>query len=430
MSIDTQKNGSGRQRLAWTILLGSFAVCMAVTIAVPLTGNAYLQNATDFLNVTVQANQGTVRIVDESNVSRAVSVGQSGQKAFPGDKIRTDAIATALIAIYPPDSEQLLARLQVYGNSDVSLEQANAPRFEVSDAEQTLTLVLDSGRLRLSVPEQEGRPFRTTITTPQGAIHIEDSGQYSLEVNNEATQVTVQDGRAHVVALDHFVDLVADQRSVIPTGEMPSPPLGTERNLIQNGDFSDGWDKWRQYVWKLERPEQPAGRVTVEPINGEPTLYIRREGIGAAEVEARQTINQTVTDFETVSLEIDFRIVNQSLAVCGSVGSECPLTIRIDYKDANGNSQVWWQGFYSKGDGGLEGTPDVCETCPSPRFVHQKVAPGQIVSYQFNLIEGLKLQAFLPPSRINSISLLASGHSFEVEVLRVALLVEEGAGGK
>jgi hypothetical protein len=164
--------------------------------------------------------------------------------------------------------------------------------------------------------------------------------------------------------------------------------------------------------------------VTVEQIEGEPTLHIRREGIGASEVEVRQTINQTVTESETLFLDVDFRIIDQSLNVCGSLGSECPLTIRIDYQDADGNNQVWWQGFYAKGAGVVDG-PDVCETCPSPRFVHQKAVADQVISYRFNLIEDLKLQAFLPPRQINSISLLFSGHSFETEVLRVDLLVEE-----
>lgn len=420
-----QRSNASRQRLAWTVLLSSFTACVILTVAVPFSVNAYLQNATQFLNVTVQANQGTVGIDDVSDVRQAVLVGQPGQTIEPGASILTDATATALVSIFPPDSELLLSRLQVYGNTTVTLEQADSPRFTLSDGGQKLHLDLETGRIRLIVPEFEERPLLILITTPHGKVTIETAGQYSITATNAETQVAVQDGRAHVVAQGHFVDLDPGERSVIATGSIPSIPLGAERNLIQNSDFSEGWDRWRQYVWDVELANQPAGQVDVTEINGVPTLYVHREGSGHAGVEVRQTINQPVTDSETLILEVDFRIVSQSLDVCGSVGSECPLMIRIDYEDTNGNNQVWLQGFYAKGAGGLEGTPDLCETCPSPRFVHQRVVPDQIVSYRFNLKDDLQLQAFLPPRRINSISLLVSGHSFEVEVLRVDMLVEE-----
>ncbi|MEJ2749694.1 MAG: hypothetical protein P8183_17575 [Anaerolineae bacterium] len=348
MTVSQQSN-STRQRLAWMVLLSSFTICVVFTIAVPLTVNAYLQNATKFLDVVVLANQGTVGIEDASDMRQAVLVGEPGQKVEPGVNILTDATATALVAVSLPDTEQTLARLQVYGNTTVTLVKADMPRFAMSDAEQDLYLDLEGGRLRLTIPESGERPLLVTVTTPQGKVTIETPGQYSFTATNAETQVTVQEGLAHVVGLEHYVDLDPGERSVIPTGSIPSLPLGTERNLVQNSDFSEGWVPWRQYVWKLERSDQPAGQVTVEPINGEPTLHIRREGIGAAEVEVRQTINQAVTESETLFLEVDLRIVGQSLDVCGSVGSECPLTVRIDYKDADGNSQVWWQGFYAKG---------------------------------------------------------------------------------
>ncbi len=405
-------------------MLGSFFVCAVITIAVPLGVNAYLQNATEFLSVIVQANQGTVSIDDGSDVPQAVRVGEPGGGAEPGATILTDATAVALMSIFMPNSEQLLARLYVYSNTSVVLEQSNTPRFSISDAKPTVQFDLAGGRMRLTVPEFEERPLQITITTPQGTIAIQEPGQYDLIADNEETQVTVQAGKAHVVAVGHYVDLNASQRSVIPTGEMPSVPLGIERNLIQNGDFGDGWNHWRQYAWDIERSDQPAGHINVESVNGEPTLYIIREGEGHAGVEVRQTINQDVTDAETLLFEVDFRIIGQTLAVCGSVGSECPLMVRIDYDDVNGNSQVWLRGFYTQGEGGAPGTPDVCETCPPPRLVHYKAVPDQVLSFETDLIEELKQQAFLPPRHIKSISLLASGHSFELEILRVAILVE------
>ncbi|MCP4427329.1 MAG: hypothetical protein GY803_22810 [Chloroflexi bacterium] len=425
MNSNLQKHDSGRQRLAWVILLGSFFVCLSITIAVPFVANAYLQNATDFLAVTVQANKGTVGIDDEMDVNQAVRVGEPGRPAFPGNSIRTDAIASALVSVAPPDDERLLARLQLYGNTIVTMEQAQAPRFKMSDAGYELRLDLEGGRLRLSLPEFEGRPFQTAIATPQGTVTISEPGQYSLIVNNEETQVAVQDGRAHVVAANHFIDLEADQRSVIPTGGMPSRPLGTERNLIQNSDFGDGWDQWRQHVWDMERADQPAGHIDVEIVNGEPTLYIRREGEGHAEVRVRQSVNQDVTDFASLELQLTFRVVGQTLGVCGVQGSECPLFLRIDYDDQTGVSRVWQQGFYSVGEI-VEGiTPDTCAYCAVVQGSHDPVTMGQVQFYEADLLGELARQGAPPISFIKGVELVASGHSFEVEIVEAALLAEE-----
>ena len=423
--MNTHRYGRDRQRLAWAVLLGSFFVCLAITVTVPLAANAYVQKATEFLNVTVQANKGTVGINDTTDLSRAVRAGEPGQQIVPGASIRTDSIASALILIFPPDEDRLMARLQLYGNTILTMEQAETPRFQVSDAAQTIELNLEGGRLHLSLPEFGERPLQTVVVTPQGAITITEPGQYSIIVNNEETQVAVQDGSAQVAAANRFIDLTADQRSVIPTGEAPSRPLATERNLIQNGDFNDGWNQWRQHVWDVERSDQPAGHIDVETINGVPTLYIRREGVGHADVRVLQIINQDVTDFASLELQLTFRITGQTLGVCGIQGSECPLFLRIDYDDQTGVNRIWQHGFYSVG-AVIEGeTPDTCVSCALVQSAHDLVTMGQVQFYDVDLSDELARQGVPPIGFIKSLELVASGHSFEVEVVEVALMAEE-----
>src|SRR5690606_10183376 len=151
-----------------------------------------------------------------------------------------------------PGEEQLLARLQVYSNTSVDLVTASAPRFSVSSAEQLLELSLESGRLRLTLPERRGRSFVTTIVTPQGRVVIRDPGQYHLEANAEQTQVVVQEGKVAVTAAGETLNLLRDQRAELYPGVGPTGPLGPERNLIQNGDFNDRFDRWQLFKWYLE----------------------------------------------------------------------------------------------------------------------------------------------------------------------------------
>ncbi len=419
-----QRSSAGRQRLGWTVLLGSFAMCMILTVAVPVTVNSYLQNATKFLTVTVQANQGTVGIDDASDVRKAVLVGQPGKTIEPGASILTDATATALVSVFPPDSERLLSRLQVYGNTTVTLEQADTPRFDLSDSGRELHLDVVTGRIRLTVPELEERPYLVTITTPQGKITIETPGRYAITATNANTQVTVQDGLAHVVALDHYVDLDPGERSLIPTGEIPSIPLGTERNLVQNGDFGDGWSRWQQYAWEIERSDQPAGQIDVVTIDGVSILSVSRQGEGHADVKVRQAVNQDVNDFSALSLQLTFRILGQSLGVCGVQGSECPLFVKINYLDQTGVNRTWQRGFYGAGTV-TEETPDTCAFCSVVQSPHDLVTVGQVQFFDLNLLEELARLGVPPISLIESIELVASGHSFEVEIVEVALIGDE-----
>jgi len=417
-----------RQRLAWAFLLSSFAICLLATITVPLSANAYLQNSTQFLNVIVRSSQGTVNVNDAPNEWRAVLAGEE-RSIESASGILTSGSAIASLFVYAPGSQQpaeeeLLARLQVYSNTSVDLVTASAPRFNVSSAEQILELKLESGRLRLTLPERRGRPFVTAITTPQGRVVIRDPGQYHLEANTQETQVVVQEGRATVTAAGETLGLLPDQRAELYPGAVPVGPLVPERNLVENGDFNDRFDRWQLYQWTLELLDQPEGKLEIVPVAGDPALRAIREGEGHADVQLSQLINQDVTDFNSLLLEVDFRIVGQTLNVCGVAGSECPLIVRIEYDDVNGNSQVWWQGFYAVGQIDPDETPDSCRTCPSPRFVHYQVTPGQFSFFRNDLIQSLARQGFSPPSRINRIIVVMSGHSFEVELLNVALIAE------
>ena len=63
-----------RHRLAWVILTGSFISCILLTITVPLGISAFVQKAARLLEITVQANQGTVGIEEENGPRRAVLI--------------------------------------------------------------------------------------------------------------------------------------------------------------------------------------------------------------------------------------------------------------------------------------------------------------------------------------------------------------------
>lgn len=430
MATLTERSARERQRLGWTVLFASFFLCMVITVAVPVGVATTLQNATERLDVRVQANKGTVRIDNANGEGGALLVGEPGRVIEPGSSIFTGNSETALVSFAPPDDEQRLVRLQVYSNTILRLEVANTPQFSVSDKAHNVVLKVESGRLQVAVSEQGVRPLSLQFNTPQARIVIDEPGDYSLIVANEGTQFSVQQGEATVTAVagdaqPASLTLLADQRAQIPTGQPPLGPLPTERNLIANNDFRDGKEKWTFFSWRVERADQPRGTSQVVNELGELRLEIVREGVGHADLWIRQTLQEDVTDLSSLNLALTFRIVSQSLDVCGVKGSECPLFIRINYIDENGVSQTWQHGFYASGEVVDGTTPDACISCAVVQSKHERVPPLQDYFYEVDLRTELARQGFLPPRFIESLELGASGHSFEVEIVSVDLLAQE-----
>lgn len=416
----------GRQRLAWVILTASFISCILLTITVPLGINAFVQNAGRGLDIAVQANQGTVGIEEQNGPRRAVLAGEPAQTVAPVTSVRTDTTASALLTVAPPDQAEPLALLQVSSNSTLQLDEATTPRFARSDHPHHLTIDLQAGRVRIDIPPLGRRPLDLIVTTPQGGvIDIQEWGRYMLEVSNDTTQVTVlSDGAADVTAQGQAMTLGPGQRVEIAADAAPLGPFDPARDLIRNGDFGAALDNWALFSWQVELPDQPKGETTVQPNDGDPLLRFERAGVGHADVRVTQSVNQDVSDYESLRLSATLRIIEQSLGVCGVQGSECPLFIIVNYIDDSGVSRVWQHGFFANGVVDDNLTPGACISCAVIQRPHERVPLGQLYFYDVDLIQELASQGALPPRYIESVTLVGSGHSFITEVADVALIVE------
>lgn len=414
-----------RERLAWGVLIIGFTLCLAFSLAIPVGLSSYIQNAKEQLSTLIQANQGSVRLSDSRGISGVVLAGETGQPIESNSRLETDSGSTASLFITPPDSDQMVARLQLYSNTSVRLEELTAPRFVISDAQQQIRLNLQNGRLRLNLPEFPQRPILLAVTTAQGQIEIETVGTYSIEASGEQTQITIQNGMATLTAQNEQLVVSQDERAIIANESAPSGPFIPERNLVQNSNFNDGLDNWSAFAWNVELDDQPNGDTQIARFEGESVLSFRRQGIGHADVRIQQAINQDVADFDTLQLILTFRIVQQSLAVCGVQGSECPLFIRLDYLDEDGVSRIWQQGFYSSGLIDNNNTPGACISCAVIQNTHLQTTPNQLYVFDVDINQELARQGFLPAQFIQGLTLVASGHAFETEILEAALIAEE-----
>jgi hypothetical protein len=350
--------------------------------------------------------------------------GAEPQELNAGSTILTNATDSALLQIFTPAETQVVARIQVYGNTNVGLVEGITPRFGVSSAENRLELELSSGRLLVSVPPSGERPLNLHLIVPQGEITIQEPGQYSITTVNEESQFSVLEGLATVAGPEGSLVAVTDERVVLPAEGALRGPLDTERNLIRNGEFGQNFDNWVLLPGDVELPDQSMVEIQVAARANEPVLKFGRVGTGHADAGVYQVVDQDITDYESLQVLLWMQVVDQSLSVCGQQGSECPVFVRIEYEDINGVDQTWQQGFFAVGTIG-EDTPDICVPCGPPRNDHVQIPFNQLVFYESeNLLAALE-QLNILPRHIKRIYLISSGHTFDVEVVELAVMARE-----
>ncbi|HUS94272.1 MAG TPA: hypothetical protein VMZ24_03735 [Patescibacteria group bacterium] len=413
-----------RQRLAWILLLAGFIAFLGMLVSIPIAVNWTIQEATRSLNIMVQANQGTVGVLRSDGETVALFTGDPAYEINAGSTVLTNAADQAFLLVNTPDNQSQAMRVQIYGNTHVSVDRAMAPRFSASSSNHDIALTLNGGRLFVGVPEIGERDISVRMSTPQGVISFNQEGQYSISSSNTETLVAVLDGEATVTSAEAEISLISDQRVALLSDGSISGPFGAERNLVTNGGFADGLSEWVGLAPNVEIADQSEVEVDVQMDGNEPILIFRRVGLGHADAGMRQIIGEDVTDYSSLSVAISMEVAEQSLGVCGQQGSECPLILRIEYVDMNGVDQIWQQGFFAVGEIGST-TPDVCVACPPPLNEHQRVPYKQLVFYESdNLMEKLRLLN-AQPQQIKSLTLIASGHTFDTRVVDIALMARE-----
>ena len=126
-------------------------------------------------------------------------------------------------------------------------------------------------------------------------------------------------------------------------------------------------------------------------------------------------------EFTSLELHVLLQIKDQNVPMCGTLGSECPVMVRIDYQDAQGADNEWLQGFYWLADTTTPGNPSVCVTC-NTRNPHIQVRRDIWYSYLSPNLVPLLSHDGQPPTMIESITVYASGHTYHAMVDEVELI--------
>jgi hypothetical protein len=405
------------QRLAWTVLLVSLFTCLVLAVAVPVTVSSFVNDSVDAVEITLDVQQGTV-LVSREGAAEPIGVTTSLNSLTEASSIRADENGQALLTIRSPYDKAILQTVSIYGNTDLDIRQARAPRFQQSTHPYQIDLKVNRGRVSTNVANGNGRPIELTLTTPQATTTLHE-GSYSFDVNNDETQITVREGLANVSAQGSVQTLNPQQRTVVKLNSRPSGILSPERNLVANGNFrlplEGTWDVYND----LQNTNELSGTVTIQTVGGQRSSVFDRTGAYHAETGIRQNINnRDVRDFRSLRLHFVVRVSEQDVPVCGQAGSECPMMVRLDYKDENGTDSRFYQGFYAEPD--RNGINPNYNTSSGSRNEHRRIVPNVAYTYDSeNLMETLK------PQQITAIWFYASGHSYRSSVAEVELLGEQ-----
>lgn len=413
-------------RVAWAVLLTSFFSCCLLAVIVPLGARNFLLHATRALPVMASATTGTAQLwVPGATDPTAVTVRRA---IAEGSRLETDATAKALLTLAVDETgERVLAIVQLYPDSAVTLQKTRAPRFGLSPDPHAITLKLTRGRMTVTVQRTDERDVAVIVATPQADVAF-GAGTYNLTLFSSETQVRVRSGTAQVIAEGQAVTAAGGQRVTILAGRAPDLPVPDTINLVLNGSFEGGLAPlWEQFA-EVKSGYRPGSVTLVTNGRRRALRFTRREEDGVPNrVGVTQLVNRDVEGYDTLALRLDLRLTHQSVQGGGQNATEYPLMVDVFFTDIYGKDVHWYKGFYYLDL--LPGSPYLTplreDQVPADAAYFpptaERVPIGIWYSYESpNLFELLKRTR---PARIISISIYAIGHDYESYASDIGLTV-------
>lgn len=410
------------ERTAWTVLFASCLTFVVLTSTLVFGTSYWLRNSLVGQAIT-PVYSGTVLVTRPGRTAPEANLQDIPVESI----IATAANDQATLTFTSSDQRTTLATVQIFGNSNVQIVQADSPRFTSAPHPHRIVLRVASGRVRVFVGVEVDRPLEIEMRTDPGAVSVlEKSGTNAeVEANFTDSNLTVREGEARITANGKTVTLHKDERAQVIGGAAPDGPLPAERNLVRNGDFgADLGVDWSRQVMQPAIAEESPGEAAIVTIGGRRTVRFIRNGVDWGQVGIVQIIDRDVQGYSSLHLHMDVMVDAQDLRNCGVAGTECPLMAKITFVDAYGTPQEWLQGFFYLFAPDTSLGYSFCVPCSPIRFQHLQWPKGKWQIYESpNLLE-LFNQTGIPAVAIKAITIYGSGHTFSSFVTDVQLLAQ------
>lgn len=417
------------ERMAWFTLMSAFVLLLLLIGGGTIAGQWFFLRSTVALDTNLKVGLGTVGI--RQDVGGSEEAVRQNRDIGVREYVTTDEIAQGYIEFVDRRQEnRVVANVVVLPGSQVQLASASRPRFSFGDDSYYIQLDDFEGRLEIEIPTMLPKDIEIVINGTHGQVRLTESGMFHLWSLPDSMTIIPRSGS---VLFDPYqaeaVEVQAGDTATFDALALQTTVTITTDELIRNPLFEatanvNVPDAWGCYSI-AQFPEVPRGTQNLLTLEGRRMVHIQRYGqfLGNGETGCRQFLGDSangldVSGYQTLRIRATMNIKWHSLAVCGSLGSECALMLEITYLNEVGVRQRWIHGFYSYD----HGNADVPRTCNSCLINHDRVLPDHWYTYEsgnlFDLPEGFR------PSRIEQIRWYVSGHEYNVLVGEVALLAE------
>ena len=398
------------ERTAWIVLLTAFGSFCLLAVLCPASIYWYIMNATDPLPVELTSVRGIV-LVDDAATEFSFSI-MDGQTVPLNvtQSVATDNTSQAILT-FTDDSS-----LTLYGDTSIVLQLAQEPRYGLSNHPTEIGVEVKKGRVRATASRGQADLW-FNIQTPDADILL-DQGSYSVEVNEDLTQVTTRLGQAEVNSGDETIILGQGERAVVGHNTPLSEPLPAAQNLLADSNFTKEFeDTWE--VYQITPIESITTTAEVVNFQNQSVLNLRSEGEDNihSEVGVIQMVNKDVRDFQSLRVFAEVRLLDQTLPGGGQLGSEFPIMLNVAYRDAEGNERDWFHGFY------YEPPPENYILYNQPDNSSERIA--RFIWYPYESVNLLTTLGPTKPVYIRSIRIYASGWIYDSMVANISLLAEE-----
>lgn len=407
------------ERTAWTVLLGAFAIFALLAFTIPVSAIYIVRYATLEQTGSLEPTIGTV-LLYANGTGEPIAINALRENIGEGDRLvaSDDSTQATLSLNSEPVTGETLGSVQIYSGTDITLNRLRQPLFERSQEPFRSVLTLDAGQARLFTSTSDHRAIDVELHTPHGTA-ILAPGSYQVSVDAAATEITVRTGSANLVHETNApLTLATGARASITAEGVVTQATSPEQNLVLNGNFTPPvLNDWPSYQvaeanttpGQVQFSKGEDGRQVAQFIRmGEERLH--------TEVGISQGLNRAVNVYDELRIQLDVKILFQSLPGAGSLNSEFPLRVEVSYQDIYGKDLTWGHGFYYREAEAGEQYPKVVDGT--------RVSQGQWFTYLSpNLIDVLTAQG-TRPAQINSIRLYASGHNYQSMASEVYLLAQ------
>ncbi len=317
-----------------------------------------------------------------------------------------------------------------------------------------------AGYARYDIPDKERQPYAelvyTVDITKELSVAMQPGGSYSIDVPQKLpkrplrltdsgqpllAEIAVRAGSAELQGPNGTVVIFPNQKLQIDTDGQVSQILPAQWNLIRDGNFEQyanggypkGLEAWLPDVYLFDQSVTDAEQKSAETriYNGCPPAtpsfcsdnpaylaQFQRQGNQSKSFGTgiKQVLDLDVSEYRTLRFTMWARVVRQSVPNAGITNVECPVTVRIEFRQNSPTDerQQRFICFYRNSTGKL--------IPPSGEFVYQAV--DDLPSWYkvtFDLRDP-RLNLLQSARYIDTIFIYGNGHDYISEVTDISLI--------